>query len=187
LSEKTGRESKAFARREVELTDEDYIRWNMDPPMLMGDAEERQMQLPEWQYDNQTWAAMNSPEFAANSMSTDPAEWGLDLMDIGRTFYENAEQELSSLQGDAQEAFRQRIAAILDAQDTKGMGEYLGRDWLFSIARRKERPEPPYPVPSRRERGLTFEELEAIGTMPCPFREPDQPLTDAQLKLIMKV
>jgi hypothetical protein len=62
LRDKTGRWSKAFPRREVELTDDHYMAMGMDPLCMLADRGERLKESSEFRYDQQAWNALNTPE-----------------------------------------------------------------------------------------------------------------------------
>jgi hypothetical protein len=140
LRDKTGRWSKAFPRREVELTDANYMAMGMDPLCLLADREESLKQASEFQYDQQTWVALNSPELGELSLGTDPAEWGLTFADLREPFYDFAINELRGAE-DAEECKRleSEFCSIIDRCDIKTMGESLGKDNLFLISRDLQR------------------------------------------------
>jgi hypothetical protein len=167
LHEKTGRwpSMDFYHKKDVGLTDADYLAWGMDPPWA-EEHEERLKATPEWQYDSATWLALSSPKFADCPLSTDPAEWGLTADDVFPFWFDEARKKLHDLEGcDDLETFRAECGAVFHSRDPKAMGAFLGKKWLFIISRGKDRPpEPESRVPKRYLSAEEFQKMADGGS-----------------------
>jgi hypothetical protein len=138
LRERTGRDSEVFAPTAIQVTEDDYIRWDLDPPSA-PEREEALKISPEWAYNQATWDAMTSDSFKDCPLSTDPEEWELSPNDVIQCFRSQVDLELSALEWADRENMRQGYDAILDNNDLKAMGDYLGKEWLFTLRRDGDR------------------------------------------------